>query len=90
MAAKGIEKAFCVLMFHECRSVTIVQRQFSHQIRGKNRHLTIPFEGMYAQLQEADSGVCVKGKPSPADMLQTVWKNWIITLSFVESQTVHI
>ena len=28
MAANGSEKAFCVLTFHECRSVTIVQRQF--------------------------------------------------------------
>ena len=27
MAANGSEKAFCVLTFHECRSVTIVQRQ---------------------------------------------------------------
>jgi hypothetical protein len=28
MEANGSEKAFCVLTFHECRSVTIVQRQF--------------------------------------------------------------
>ena len=28
MAANGSENAFCVLTFHECRSVTIVQRQF--------------------------------------------------------------
>ena len=28
MAANGSEKAFCVLTFNECRSVTIVQRQF--------------------------------------------------------------
>ena len=27
MAANGSEKAFCVLTFHECRSVTIVQWQ---------------------------------------------------------------
>jgi hypothetical protein len=27
MAANGSEKAFCVFTFHECRSVTIVQRQ---------------------------------------------------------------
>ena len=33
MAANGSEKAFCVLTFHECRSVTIVQRQFRNQIR---------------------------------------------------------
>jgi len=26
MAAKGSEKAFCVLTFNECQSVTIVQR----------------------------------------------------------------
>ena len=28
MAANDSEKAFCVLTFHECRSVSIVQRQF--------------------------------------------------------------
>jgi hypothetical protein len=28
MEANGSEKAFCMLTFHECRSVTIVQRQF--------------------------------------------------------------
>jgi len=28
MAANGSQKAFCVLTFHECRSVTIVLRQF--------------------------------------------------------------
>jgi hypothetical protein len=28
MEANGSEKAFCVLTFHECRTVTIVQRQF--------------------------------------------------------------
>jgi hypothetical protein len=28
MEASGSEKAFCMLTFHECRSVTIVQRQF--------------------------------------------------------------
>jgi hypothetical protein len=28
MEANGSEKAFCVLTFHECRSVTVVQRHF--------------------------------------------------------------
>jgi hypothetical protein len=28
MEANGSDKAFCVLIFHECRSVTIVRRQF--------------------------------------------------------------
>jgi len=31
MVANGFEKAFCVLTFHECRSVTIVERQFRNK-----------------------------------------------------------
>ena len=36
---------------------------------GKNRHLTIPFEGGMHSFKR--QGACVKGKPSP--LLQTVW-----------------
>ena len=31
MAANGREKAFCVLTFHECRSVTIVHKGFTYR-----------------------------------------------------------
>jgi hypothetical protein len=39
MEANGSEKAFCVLTFHECRSVTIVQRQF-RTYRASVRYVT--------------------------------------------------
>ena len=69
MAANGIEKAFYVLTFHECRSVIIVQRQFRTKF-GKNHHLTIPFEGGMHSFKR--QGACVK-ETITADMLQTVW-----------------
>ena len=69
MAANGSKKAFCVLTFHECQSVTIVQRQFRTKF-GKNHHLTIPFGGGMHSFKR--QGVCVKETITP-DMLQTVW-----------------
>ena len=66
MAANRNEKAFCVFTFHECRSVTIVQRQF----RTKDHHLTIPFEGGMHSFKR--QGACVR-ETITADMLQTVW-----------------
>ena len=69
MAANGSEKAFCVLTFHECRSVSVVQRQFRTKFV-KNRHLTIPFEGGMHSFKR--QGACVK-ETITADMLQTVW-----------------
>ena len=69
MAANGCEKAFCVLIFHECRSVTIVQRQFRPN-SVKNQHLTVPFEGGMHSFKR--QGACVK-ETITADMIQTVW-----------------
>ena len=69
MAANGSEKAFCVLTFHECRSVTIVRRQLRTKF-GKEHHLTIPFEGGTHSFKR--QGTCVK-ETITADMLQTVW-----------------
>jgi hypothetical protein len=89
MAANGSEKEFCVLIFRECRSVAIVQRQFCTKF-GKEHHLTIPLEGGMHSFNR--QGACVKGKAPPlkqsitANMLQT---NSIIVLMFVGSQTVH-
>ena len=69
MAANRSEKAFCVLTFHECQSVTIVQRQ-SAPNSGRKHHLTIPFEGGMQSFKR--QGACVK-ETITADMLQTVW-----------------
>ena len=59
MATNSSEKAFCVLTFHECRSVRIVQRQ-SAPNSGNNHHLTIPLEGGMHSFKR--QGACVKGK----------------------------
>ena len=69
MAANGSEKAFCVLTFHECRSVKIVQRQFRTKF-GKEPHLTISFEGSTHSFK--GQGACVK-ETIIADMLRAVW-----------------
>ena len=69
MAANGSEKAFCVLVFHECRSVTIVQRQFRTKF-GKEPPSDNSTRRLYAQFQETG---CVCKKTITADMLQTVW-----------------
>ena len=69
MAANGSEKAFCVLTFHECRSVTIVQLQFRTKF-GIDPPSDNSIRRWYAQFQET---VCVCKKTIPADMLQTVW-----------------
>ena len=50
MAANGSEKAFCVLTFHECRSVTIVQRQFGTKFGKQPSDNSI--RRWYAQFQE--------------------------------------
>jgi hypothetical protein len=89
MEVNGSEKAFCVLTFHECRSVTIVQRQFCTKF-GKEPPSDISIRMWYAQFQE--TGYVYRRKSTAietinADMLQT---NSIIVLMFVESQTVHI
>ena len=59
MAANGSEKAFCVLMFHECRSVTIVQQQFRTKF-GKQPPSDNSFEGGMHSFKR--QGACVKGK----------------------------
>ena len=51
MAANGSEKAFCVLTFQECRSVTIVQRQFRTKF-GKELPSDNSTRRWYAQFQE--------------------------------------
>ena len=65
MAANGSEKAFCVLTFRECRSVTIVQRQFRTKF-GKQPPSDNSIRRLYAQLQETGC-VCKSkstGRPS--------------------------
>ena len=73
MAANGSEKAFCVLTFQECRSVTIVQRQFRTKF-GKEPPSDNSIRRWYAQFQE--TGCVSKRKTITADMLQTVWKEF--------------
>ena len=69
MAANASQKAFRVLTFHECRSVTTVQRQFRTKF-GKEPPSDTPFEGgMHCFKRQ---GACVK-ETITADMLQTVW-----------------
>jgi hypothetical protein len=89
MAANGSEKAFCVLTFHECRSVTIDQRQFRTKF-GKESPSDYSIRRRYAQFQETGR-VCKRKSTAietiTADMPQT---NSIIGLMFVESQMVHI
>jgi hypothetical protein len=65
MAANGNEKAFCVLTFHECWSVTIVQRQFRAKF-GKQPPSDNSIRRWYAQFQET-ACVCKRkrtGMPS--------------------------
>ena len=65
MAAKGSEKAFCALTFHECRSVTIVQWQFRTKF-GKEPPSHNSIRRWYAQFQETGC-VCKRkstGRPS--------------------------
>ena len=59
MVANGSEKAFCVLKFHEFRSVTIVQRQFRNKF-GKQPPPDKSIRSWCAQFQR--QGACVKGK----------------------------
>jgi len=53
MAANGSEKAFCVLTFNECRSVTIVQQQFRTKF-GKQPPSDNSIRRWYAQFQETE------------------------------------
>ena len=69
MAANGSEKAFCVLTFHECRSVTIVQRQFRTKF-GKEPLSDNSIRRRYVNFKR--QGACVK-ETITADKLQTVW-----------------
>ena len=62
MAANGSETAFCVLTFHECRSVTTVQRQF----RTKFRQTPTSIPELKIRIKTATETIT-------ADMLQTVW-----------------
>jgi len=65
MAANGSEKAFCVLTFHESRSVTIVQRQFRTKFE-KQPPSDNSIRRWYAQFQETGC-VCKRkstGRPS--------------------------
>ena len=71
MAANRSEKAFCVLTFHESRSVTIVQRQFPTTKFGKEPPSDNSIRRWYAQFQETGCA-CVK-ETITANMLQTVW-----------------
>ena len=64
MAANGSEKAFCVLTFHECRSVTIVRRQFRTKF-GEQPSSDNSIREWYAPFQETGS-VCKRkstGRP---------------------------
>jgi hypothetical protein len=61
MAANDSEKAFCVLTFHECRSVTIVQRQFRTKF-GKQPPSDNSIRSWCAQFQE--TGCVCKRKSS--------------------------
>jgi len=79
MAANGSEKAFCVLTFHECRSVTIVQWQFRTEFRKQPQ---VSRSWMY----ESEPPL----KPSPLTCYKQFGTNSIIVLMFVESQRVHI
>jgi len=65
MAANGSEKAFCVLKFHDCRSVTIVQRQFRIKF-GKPPPFDNSIRRWYAQFQETGCVCKTKstGRPS--------------------------
>ena len=65
MAANGSEKAFCVLTFHEYRSVTIVQRQFRTKFR-KQPPSDNSVRRRYAQFQETGCACKRKstGRPS--------------------------
>ena len=68
MAANGSEKAFCVLTFHECQSVTIVQRQFRTKF-GKEPPSDNSIRRWYAQFQETGC-VCKRkstGRPSATE-----------------------
>ena len=69
MAANGSEKAFCVLVFHECLSVTIVQLQFRTKFGKESPPNNSIQGGMHSFKRQ---GVCVK-ETITADMLQTVW-----------------
>ena len=65
MATNGSEKAFCVLTFHEYRSVTIVQRQFRTKF-GKQPPSDNSIRRWCAQFQETGC-VCKRkssGRPS--------------------------
>ena len=65
MAANGSEKAFCVLTFHECLSVTIVQRQFRTKF-GKQPPSDNTIRRWYAEFQDTGC-VCKRkstGRPS--------------------------
>jgi len=65
MAANGSEKAFCILIFHECQSVIIVQRQFRTKF-GRQPPSDNFIRRWYAQFQE--TGCACKrrntGRPS--------------------------
>ena len=69
MAANGSEKAFCVLTFHECRSVAIVQRHFRTKF-GEEPPSDSSIRKRLRSFKR--QGACVK-ETITAEMLQTVW-----------------
>ena len=81
MAANGSEKAFCVLTFHECRSVTIVQQQFRIKF-GKQPPSDNSIQWWYARFQETG---CVCKRKSTGRPCVTEEQVEQITQAFVRS-----
>ena len=79
MAANGGEKAFCVLTFHECRSVTIVTSRI--------RFMFLLSPQVYRNWRYESQPPL---KPSPLTCYKQSGTNSIIVLMFVESQMVYI
>jgi hypothetical protein len=77
MVAKGYEKAFCVFIFHECRPVTIVQRQFRTKFGNKEQVYVPPLP---ASIQELKVLIRTAIETITTYMLQT---NTIIVVMFV-------
>ena len=81
-AANGSEKAFCVLTFHECGSITIVQRQFRTKF-GKQPPSDNSIRRWYAQFQETGC-VCERkstGRPSMTEeQVEQVRQTFVLSL----------
>jgi hypothetical protein len=88
MEANGSEKAFCVLTFHECRSVTIVQRQFrtcrapvsyvtktwSVVLLNKKIHILLSQVYRYNKPAGCSTSVACRGRPQKQSQVYCVWQ----------------